>query len=259
MPLVGFLSDFGLADTYVGSVKGVLLGLNPALRVVDLTHAVPPQDVAAGAFALASACGDFPPGTVFLAVVDPGVGTDRAGIVAATDRHFFVGPDNGLLALALRRGGARAIHRLAREDLYRRPVSPTFHGRDVFAPAAAHLTLGTPPEAFGPPHLHPAPPPWPEPEPAPGGLRGRVVHVDRFGNLVTNIDLSEGPLPAAAEVGGRLAPFRRTYADAAPGELLALAGSHGFLEVAAREASAAAATGAARGSEVRARFAPTPA
>lgn len=243
--IITLLSDFGLRDAFVGIMKGVALGVCPSARLVDLTHAVPPQAVSLGALLLRSAVPYFPAGTVHLAVVDPGVGSARDAVVVTTARGFLVGPDNGLLAPAAALLRAQAIHRLTPTAYVPRPVSATFHGRDVFAPAAAHLAAGISPEALGEPVASLAPLALAEATvDATGGVRGEVVYVDHFGNLVTNI-----PAPAlrafrdsavSVRIGGMsVAPLHRTYADVAPGALLALIDSWDVLEIAVRDGSAA--------------------
>ncbi len=185
--IITLLTDFGTRDTYVGIMKGVALGICAPARLVDLTHEVPPQAVPLGAVLLRSSVGFFPEGTVHVAVVDPGVGSARAAVVATTERAFLVGPDNGLLAPAAAVLGLRSVHRLSNEAYFRHPVSAKFHGRDVFAPVAAHLAAGAPPEAFGDAVAGLAPLDLAEPKRDGAGLHGEVIQVDRFGNLITNI------------------------------------------------------------------------
>lgn len=224
--IITLTTDFGTRDGYVAAMKGVMLGLAPGVTLVDVTHEVAPQDVWEGAFVLAQVAGFFPPGTVHVAVVDPGVGTARAGIVIETDKAMFVGPDNGVLTLAAPAGRAFRIEDVS---LFLAPVSATFHGRDVFAPIAARLAQGLPVPQVGPPHK-PKRLVWRK-DPA-------VVAVDRFGNLI----LSFGEVPPQAQAidvdGLGRAPLRQTYSDVAPGELVAYVGSSGLLEVAVRNGSA---------------------
>jgi S-adenosylmethionine hydrolase len=246
-PLVALLTDFGRSDAYAGVLHGVIAGIAPRTRVIDLTHDVPPQDVRAGAFLLLTAYRHFPPDTVFVAVVDPGVGSERALLAVRAGPYTFVGPDNGLLRWAVEdAGGARAAVRLE-QSAYRLPeVSVTFHGRDIMAPAAAHLTRGVPLSGLGPPAGPLSGTPLPRPQTEPGGLRGEVLHVDRFGNCITNLP----PLPGAVRLAGRLAPRVATYAAGArdhPGDTVTLTGSAGWLEVALPGGSAAALLGVAPG------------
>jgi len=248
MPALTFLSDYGLADSYVAEVKGAILSLDPAAHIVDLTHLVPAGAVASGAYLLGRACRRFPAGSVHLAVVDPGVGTTRAGIAFRAHGHLFVGPDNGLFSELLDGVEGDVIALDVPAD-----AAPTFHGRDVFAPAAARLLMGYPPSSLGRRLAH-APVMLPQLTPFHEGpdLVGEVIHVDAFGTLITNIPSSalsaDGLVTYHATAIG---PVRRTFADVPSGELLALAGSGGRLEIAVRDGSAAARLGAGLGSEVR--------
>jgi hypothetical protein len=242
--IITLLTDFGTRDAYVGIMKGVALGICPAAQLVDLTHDVPPQAVRVGALLLRHAVDFFPGGTVHLAVVDPGVGSARQPVLVVGERAFLVGPDNGLLAPAAAALGVRAVHQLVRDEFFRRPVSQTFHGRDVFAPVAAHLAAGTPPHAFGPelPELQALD--LPEPRVEAGAVHGEVVYVDRFGNLVTNIPAaalaSFHPQRLSVRIGDvTLSPLAPTYAAVAPGAPAALVGSWRTLEVAVRDGNAA--------------------
>jgi S-adenosylmethionine hydrolase len=253
MAIVTLTTDFGDRDGYVGAMKGVLLSMCPGVTLVDVTHGIPRGDVRCGAFALAQASSLFPPGTVHLAVVDPGVGSERAGVVVTSGEQLFVGPDNGLLSLAASR--PRSAWRIERRAFRREPVSATFHGRDVFAPAAARLASGWLPSEAGPAMseivdltAH---------ERSSGAGSTIVLHVDRFGNLVTS-------LPAAAWGDGTWILERdrtrwrlraaRTYADVAPGELLVYTGSGGQIEIAVRDGSAARRLGIGVGGRVRVRL-----
>lgn len=254
-PIITLLTDFGGRDAYVGIMKGVALGICPTATLVDLAHELPAQAVRAGALVLRSSVEYFPDGTVHLAVVDPGVGSARAAIVVTTPRAFLVGPDNGLLAPAAARLGVRSVHRLSNESFFRPPVSPTFHGRDVFAPVAAHLAAGAPPEAFGEALAALAPLNVPEPVIEPSGMRGEVLYIDRFGNLVTNISAEALSAFRGSGVFVRIATMSpllltHTYADAAPGAPLAVIGSWGMLEIAVRDGSAAEHFGAGIGTPV---------
>jgi S-adenosylmethionine hydrolase len=254
-PIITLLSDFGTADAYVAAMKGVILGIAPEARLVDVTHAVPPQDVFAGALALRAAAPWFPAGTVHLAVVDPGVGTAREPIVIETATARFVGPNNGLLTLAARPPWRVYV---CEAPAFRLPdTSATFHGRDVFAPAAAFLAGGAPAAAFGRPleeercvRLR-----LPEPRREGPALVGEVIHVDGFGNLVTSIraeHLGSAGAGSRIEAGGEvIMGLSRTYGEAAPGALVALVGSSELLEIAVRDGSAAARLGLGRGGVVR--------
>ncbi|HZF09043.1 MAG TPA: SAM-dependent chlorinase/fluorinase [Thermoanaerobaculia bacterium] len=253
MPLLTLTTDFGLADWYVAAVKGVVLGLAPGTSIVDLSHQVPPGDVETAAFLLAAAAPAFPPGTVHLAVVDPGVGSDRRLLLVENAGAFFLAPDNGLLTPflpPLGDGVARAAHR---PDLYRPSPGQTFHGRDRFAPLAAALLNGTPAAALGPviddPVLLPGEPPRREGD----TLLGRVIHVDRFGNLVTDIPAAWLQAPRfEASLAGHTVTRRVThYRELAPGEPGLLPGSLGTLEVSLDGADLATLWNAGRGVRVR--------
>ena len=246
MATVTLTTDFGTADGYVGAMKGVLARLAPDARVVDVTHEVPRFDIAHGAWALYTAAREFPRGTVHVAVVDPGVGGDRAAVIVAIDGHLFVGPDNGLFAYLAATGTVEGTWAITSTAFRMAEVAPTFHGRDVFAPAAAALARGLPPEAAGPATCLTGRLPWTvTPAIAPGGY-GVVVHVDHFGNLVTNL-----PGPArAVRIADTVAPPVRTYCDVARGALACYVGSSGTLEIALRDRSAADVLGVTRGATV---------
>ncbi|GAB5602820.1 SAM-dependent chlorinase/fluorinase [Thermus sp. FJN-A] len=253
---VYFLSDFGLEDPYVGVVKAVLQGRAPGVRVLDLAHALPPQDLRRAAYALFEALPYLPEGSVVLAVVDPGVGTGRRAI-AAEGRRFYVGPDNGLFTLAWLLDPPERAFLL--ENVYPpipqgitpppgwAPGGHTFQGRDLFAPAAAHLALGFPPEGLGPE----VPPDRLSRLPLglSRGPEGEVLTFDRFGNAITT--LLAAPLGAWVEVAGRRVPIRRTYGDVPEGEAVAYRGSAGLLEVGVNRGSAREALGLEEGMAVR--------
>lgn len=261
--VITLLTDFGVKDPYVGVMKGAILSRFRQATLVDLTHAIPPQDIAAAGFWIERSYRWFPPGTVHLVVVDPGVGSTRDPLALEVDGHLFVGPDNGVFAAVLGHPGASEVHRIDPEVLAIEQLSATFHGRDLFGPAAAVLAGSSdgdlervgpsrePPSAFmrtpigadnGGVHgrihgsIH-------------GSLSGSVVVTDHFGNLIT--DIPEAELPSAGpwrvRLGGRALAVVRTYADAEPGQCVALVGSFGTLEVAARNASAAELLGAGPG------------
>ena len=241
--IVTLLSDFGLRDSYVASLKGVILSICPEARLVDITHLIPPQDLRAGAFLLATVYRDFPPDTVHLAIVDPGVGTDRHGVVLQSGRHYFVGPDNGLFSWICGRESGWQAWSLDNSKYWRFPISPIFHGRDIFAPVAAHLANGVLPAAMGTPWT-PLIADWSTIERSATALRGEVVAIDYFGNVITNLDAQTLSAFAPADclvvhIAERsLHSLRITYAAEPPGSLMALIGSHGFLEVAANHGHA---------------------
>ena len=248
MSVITLLTDFGLDDTYVGQMKGAILAVAPAVTLVDLTHAVPAQDIHAGAFLLWSAVEPFPPGTTHLAVFDPGVGSVRRAVALRSRRgDVFVGPDNGLLWPAVERlGGLVRAVELTEARFWRPAPSTTFHGRDLFGAVAGHVAQGVPLDQLG----RPISDPQAASVPVPRGHDGEVLHVDTYGNLITNLPAAGLPLEFEARVGAHRAPRATHYAAVAPGVLLALIGSVGLLEISARDGSAAALTGARRGTPV---------
>ena len=241
--LITLLTDFGTADGYVAEVKGALLSLAPDAVVVDLTHDIPPHDVESGRLAVARYWRRFPAGTVHLAVVDPGVGGRRAALAVGSEGRWLVGPDNGLLSPALLAGTARAVALPVPPG-----AAPTFHGRDVFAPAAAALARGVPLESLGAPNERPVLRRTPEPRRLDDGrVSGEVIAVDRFGNAVTNFVGARG---GTVEVNGAALVVQRSYESVAPGAVVAVCGSTGLIEIAVREGSAAERLGLGRGSPV---------
>jgi len=254
---VALLTDFGYLDAYAGVMKGVLFSRCPDLRSFDLTHGVPRGNTLAGALQLAAAVPYCPPDTVFLAVVDPGVGGERRGLCARSGGRLFVGPDNGLLWPALTLLGEPEVFHLDRPRYWLPHPSATFHGRDVFAPIAAMLALGRAPEDFGAPIQDPVRLEIPRPIHGTAGLAGEVLLVDHFGNAVTNIrpqDLRDpGPDAMLMLAGSRTLRGPAThYGAVPPGEPLVLLGSLGYYEVAVHGGSAADLLGLRRGSPVTA-------
>jgi S-adenosylmethionine hydrolase len=242
-PIVTFLSDFGERDQYVAAMKGVVLDRCREATLVDMTHEVPPGDVLRGALILAGSSCWFPAGAIHVAVVDPGVGTDRAALLIESADRFYIGPDNGLLSLAA--GSASRIHRLDADEFFVHPVSSTFHGRDVFASVAGHLAAGRKPAelgtAIGGYHRIELP----AVERAADSVAGEILYADAFGNLVTNIGAGDlaalGADPIVDIAGGRRVRLCRAYADARSGALVALIGSTALLEIAVTNGSAQAA------------------
>jgi len=240
--IVALLTDYGLQDPYAGVMKGALLSANPEARIVDITHDIPPQDIREGSRVLSAARPYFPTGTVFVAVVDPGVGSSRAILGVETDRHFFLAPDNGLLGFLDRDGGIRRIVQVREPKYFLKPLSRTFHGRDIFAPVAGHLSRGVDLARFGPSvnRLTTAESVAPR-KAANGDLQGEVVSIDRFGNLITNIpgELLPDARDIRITVGRRnVHALSRSYADTKKGDLLALVGSTGHLEISVNHGSA---------------------
>jgi len=252
--IVTLLTDFGTRDHYVAAMKGVLLAINPALTLVDITHEVTPHNLREAGFLLASTFSAFPAGTIHLAVVDPGVGGKRRALAAAGARHLFVGPDNGLFDRAFALEPPRVVVSLENPD-YRPPqVSPTFHGRDLFAPAAGYLSLGVALEELGPVVSDRVRAPSPPRLGKEDRVEGEIIHVDRFGNLIADIEIpSARGLESDLEVsvGGRpVLVGPRTYDEAPPEEPFAMRGSSGQLEVAVREGSALEVLGRGVGTRV---------
>ncbi|MCA9673284.1 MAG: SAM-dependent chlorinase/fluorinase [Myxococcales bacterium] len=241
MSIVALLSDFGTIDGYVGAMKGVVLTHAPLAQIIDVTHEIPRQDVRAGAWALRQSARYFPAGTIFCAVVDPGVGTSRAPLVLTSGGRFFIGPDNGLLSWAAQADSR--VFAIERPELMAEQVSRTFHGRDIFASVAGHLAQGgLSPEACGPPVDTWVRLPFPRPERHEAKVRGEVLHIDHFGNVVTTIDTATlgDYSKARVQVGARdIGPIRATFGDVDEGDWLAFIGSAGLLEVAIRGGDAA--------------------
>jgi S-adenosylmethionine hydrolase len=254
-PVIALLTDFGTRDHYAGTMKGVVLGICPDATLVDISHDLPAHDVLAGALELAACYRYFPAGTIFLVVVDPGVGSTRRGIAAEAGDFKFVAPDNGVLTVALDEHPPRRVIELTERKYARPSVSRTFEGRDRFAPAAAWLAKGIEITGLGRAagSIHRLA--IPQPRVAADRIDGQVLRVDRFGNLITNIDRKTFEKLADRELDIRVGTHQiprvvSTYADAGPGEICALFGSTDHLEIAANGGNAAAALGLARGAEV---------
>ena len=246
-PIITLTTDFGLNDHFVGTIKGVILNISPEIEIVDISHSVQAFDVLDGALTIAQSYSYFPSGTVHLVVVDPGVGTARRPILVTSDRHHFVAPDNGVLSMVYAREERLHTRHVTAEHYSLQPISNTFHARDIFAPVAAWLAKGVDPEKFGDEvtdfvRFNP-----PKPKSVNGNtLRGVILKVDRFGNLVTNITPQDAPML----FGDAPAPFKMVvgkqeitailpnYSEGAPGEVFGILGSMGYLEIAANQASA---------------------
>jgi S-adenosylmethionine hydrolase len=257
-PIITLTTDFGEAAPFVAAMKGVILGINPAARVIDLSHQIPGQDLRFADFFLAHALPCFPPGVLHVVVVDPGVGTDRKLLYVEVDGHRLLVPDNGCWTEMARGALQPAVVRwLADPRYWRQPVSQTFHGRDILAPVAAHLSLGLNPELLGPLvsdwiRLDPL---TPRIDPAARQVIGEVVFADSFGNLITNVPSQAlediGGPPWDIRLEGQLIPrWVRTYGDAEPGAVVALVASSGTLEIAVVQGSAAAKLQAGVGAQV---------
>jgi hypothetical protein len=253
--VITLTTDFGLSDHFVGTMKGVILSIHPQATIVDISHGITPYEISEAAFVVAQAYRYFPPGTVHVVVVDPGVGTARRPILIEAAKQFFIAPDNGVLSMICSREKHRA-RAITAEKYFRKPVSQTFHGRDIFAPAAAHLVKGVAPARFGKPisdYLRST-----FEKPVRTGKRiwtGNVLKIDRFGNLITNFHIDE--FPAVRErmfemtVGPRrLSYLANNYAECGFGELFLIVGSSRYLEVSANQASAAKMIGCTTGTQV---------
>jgi S-adenosyl-L-methionine hydrolase (adenosine-forming) len=256
-PIITLTTDFGSSDHLVGTMKGVILNINPAARIVDINHNVTPFDVLDGALSIASAYRYFPPRAIHVVVVDPGVGTDRRPLLVSGEQHYFIAPDNGVLSLIYDKEPCTVRH-ITAEHYFLNPVSPTFHGRDVFAPSAAWLSKAWQTEAFGDQITDYTRFTLPRSKTTDHAVKGMVLRVDAFGNLVTNLTAEDVPAAAAAASGkikllvnGKvICKMARTFASGNPGEPIAVLGSAGFLEIAVNRGSAARALGVARGAEV---------
>jgi hypothetical protein len=259
-PIITLTTDFGLTDHFVGTMKGVILEIAPEAQIVDISHAVQPFDILDGALTISQAYSYFPSGAVHMVIVDPGVGTARRPVILSSDRHLFVAPDNGVLSMVYDREERKSVRHVTAEHYFLQPRSNTFHGRDIFSPVAAYLAKGVTPDRFGEEitdYVRFSPPrPKPVDERT---LRGVVLKVDRFGNLITNITREDAPLLFAATppafkiaIGTKAQATRMctSYAEGAPGEVFGILGSMGFLEVAANRGSAFQLLGAGKGSEV---------
>jgi len=256
LPIITLTTDFGADSAYVAQMKASIYNIAPAANVVDITHSIPAQNIQAGAVVLQDTAFQFPPGSIHVVVVDPGVGSQREIVAASIDGHWFVAPDNGVLTGVARERAPKELRCVSSTRLWRAEVSNTFHGRDIMAPVAAHLSIGVTPEEIGPlkHQLHRLP--WPEPSVDEDRLIGEVVYIDSFGNLITNISRQDSATwtqsqDVLVECGGRVInSISKTYADQPPNSLVALFGSSARLEIATVNGNAAEATGIVPGSEV---------
>ena len=257
--IITLTTDFGLNDHFVGAMKGVLLETAPDAQIVDISHAVQPFDILDGALTISQAYTYFPAGTVHMVVVDPGVGTARRPIILTGDRHLFVAPDNGVLSLVYDREERISVRHVTAEHYFLQPRSSTFHGRDIFSPVAAYLAKGVDPGRFGEEIGDFVRFGVPRPKPVDEHtLRGIVLKVDRFGNLITNITPADAPwlfggARSTFKIGigkGQVTRICANYSEGAPGEAFGILGSMGFLEIATNRGSAQQLLGAGKGSEV---------
>ena len=255
-PIITLTTDFGTSDHLVGAMKGVILSINPAARIVDINHHVTPFDILDGALSIANAYRYFPPRTIHVVIVDPGVGTQRRPLLVSGEKQFFIAPDNGVLSMVYDRESCTVRH-ITAEHYFLNPVSPTFHGRDVFAPTAAWVSKTFQTESFGEVITDNVRFAMPKPKAAGPAIKGVVLRVDIFGNLITNLTADDIPAAIVASgviklsVNGKeVKAITQAFASGAPGEPVALMGSAGFLEIAVNRGSAARTLGANRGAEV---------
>jgi len=256
-PIITLTTDFGTGDYFVGAMKGVILSINPEVEIVDISHNVLPHDVLDGALTIGQAYKYFPAKTIHVVVVDPGVGSSRRPLLIAGDQHYFIGPDNGVFSSVYEQSEALHVWNVISEHYFRQPVSNTFHGRDIFAPVAAWLTKSWQTSAFGESITDFVRFAMPKPKVNGNIVKGVVLRVDHFGNLITN--LTPADVPALATANGkftikagnaRITKLVSTFSQAAPGEAVGVIGSTGYLEIAMNKANASRALGAARGAEV---------
>ncbi len=256
-PIITLTTDYGTNDHLVGTLKGVILKINPDVTIVDITHHVAPYDLLDGALAIGLAYRYFPSKTVHLVVVDPGVGTERRPLLVSGDQHFFVGPDNGVLSMVYEHEQRLAVRHVTAEHYFMQPLSKTFHGRDIFAPVAAWLTKAWQSQSFGEEIQDYVRFSLPKPKTTDGILKGVVLRVDVFGNLITNLTITD--LPEAMLKNGSLKMqvgqknvqhFSETFAKGQAGQPIAILGSSGFIEIAVNRGNAARVLGVTRGAEV---------
>ncbi len=251
--LIALLSDFGDRDGFVGIMKGVIMSINPDAHIIDLAHGIPAGDIAAAAFVLERSFKYFPKDTIHVVVVDPGVGSTRRSLILNTSDYYFIGPDNGVFN---RIPAIENCVQITNMDLCL-PVSNTFHGRDVFAPVAAHISKGVPLDAFGPPVRDFFRQPPAVPEKGMAGIRGEIIYIDRFGNLVSNISesyLRDCTIKDSIIKGYAISGLCHAYAERKKGEFLNIIGSHGNIEVACNQGSAAAEMEVTAGESLYIRF-----
>jgi hypothetical protein len=245
--IITLTTDFGLSDPFVGIMKGVILGIAPRAQLVDITHDILSYDVLEAAYLIESTCRYFPLGTVHVVVVDPGVGSARRPLAAVSGGHLFIAPDNGVLSGVFQ----TEVYHITNRSLFLNSVSQTFHGRDIFAPVAAHLARGTPIESVGPRILDFLKKPLPKPRPQGDKMVGFVIRIDKFGNIITNLRREHlGPDFTIRVAGLSITSLRSTFSEAEPGEFFAIEGSTGYIELALNQGSAADKLNVERGAEI---------
>jgi S-adenosylmethionine hydrolase len=260
MANITLLTDFGTADYFVPAMKGIILSINPQAIITDITHDIPAHDILAGAFTLGACWQNFPTGTIHLAVIDPGVGSDRRIIIVEAGNHLFVGPDNGVFGCVYANASIKRVFHVTRSDIFRHSLSATFHGRDVFAPLAAHLSLRDKPETLGTQieNYHRGLFPAPQINHAENVITACIIHIDHFGNCITNLTTRGLPVESAEHAQIMIGEteinrFGTHYAQATDGELFAYVGSAGYWEIAIWQESAADRLKVSRGAEVTVR------
>jgi S-adenosyl-L-methionine hydrolase (adenosine-forming) len=247
--IITLTTDFGLRDPFVGIMKGVILGVTPEAQIVDITHDIDSYDILEAAFILQTSHAYFPAGTVHVVVVDPGVGSSRLPLAATAKGQVFVAPDNGVLSLVMTADSAAYV--ITNENLFLSPVSRTFHGRDIFAPVAAHLAQGTPLESVGPRTVDFIRRPFSRPRPQGDRLLGAIVRIDKFGNIVTNLRREDLGRDFCIRVAGlSIKRLCGSFSEADPGEFFAFEGSTGYIELALNQGSAAGRLNVGRGAEI---------
>jgi S-adenosylmethionine hydrolase len=256
-------TDYGASDHFTAVMKGVILSINPEVNIVDITHSVLAHDILDGAMAIGQAFRYFPPKTVHVVVVDPGVGTERRPLLVAGDQHYFVGPDNGVLSSIYEQSESLHVWNVISEHYFRQPVSKTFHGRDIFAPVAAWLTKSWQTSSFGEPITDFVRFAIPKAKVNGNQVQGAVLRVDHFGNLITNVTVEDVPdlLVASGNLkinvgNGQVSKVVRTFAEGAAGEVVGLIGSSGYLEISVNKGNASRTLGVGRGAEVTVELAP---
>ena len=238
--IIALLTDFGTQDFFVGAMKGVILSINNEVNIVDITHDISPQDIQAASFTLRACYREFPEKTIFVSVVDPGVGSSRRAILVETDKYYFIAPDNGLLSFIFNGEENFKVFEITNENFFRHPVSKTFHGRDIFSPSAAHLSNGVEPKEFGNEIDDFIKFDETKPEKLSGNeIQGEIIYIDHFGNLITNLKREDLSDEFISEIGGKKVESLKTYfAEAEKSEVFMIFGGAEFLEIAACEDSA---------------------
>ncbi len=255
--LITLTTDFGTRDGYVAQMKGVILGINPEARLIDVTHDIESFGVMEAALVIKGLSEYFLAGTIHVAVVDPGVGSNRRGVVMRLDERFYVGPDNGLFSLVFARSDLREVREISNSNLFLPKAHPTFHGRDIFAPVAAHLSLGGVLEAVGPAIEDPVMLAIPQPIQTENGIEGEVIYIDRFGNITSNIEagMLSRPVDSVQIAGQEINGINKFFSEVPAGSPVALINSFGFLEIAVNLGNASMNLGVQKGSRVKVNWA----